>query len=114
MKFIISIILIAFLSSLTEFILPWWTIAFVAFIVAMVIQLSPGKAFWAGFLGIAAFWLPDIVFKDFTNEHILSKRMAALFHLPNYFEFILVCVLLGSIVGGLGSLTGALLRKKEA
>ncbi len=113
MKLLISTILIAFLSSLTEFFLPWWTIAVVAFIVAMVIQLPPLKSFLSGFLGITLFWLPNIIFKDFSNEHILSRKMAALFHVPNYGVFIIVCVLLGSLVGGLGAFSGALLRKGE-
>lgn len=113
MKLIISIILIAFLSSLTEFFLPWWTITVVAFIVSLVIGLRPGQAFLAGFLGITIYWLPNIIFKDFSNDHILSRKMANLFHLPNYIIFIIVCVILGSLLGGLAAFSASFFRKKE-
>ena len=113
MKFTVSTILIALLSSLTEFFLPWWTIAIVAFIVSLVFRIKPGLAFLSGFLGIVFFWLPDILFKDFSNNHILSHRMAKLFGLPNSMLFILVSVLVGSLVGGLAALSGSLMAKQE-
>ena len=112
MKFTIAVVLIAFLSPLAEFFLPWWTIAVAAFLVALVIEQRPGKAFLSGFLGVTLFWCSDILFKDFSNAHLLSAKLAKLFHLPGYPIFIAVCVLLGALPAGLASLSGALLRAK--
>ena len=84
----------------------------IAFLVALVVDQRPGRAFLAGFLGVTLFWLSDILFKDAANSHLLSGRMAKLFHLPGYPMFIAVCVLLGALPAGLAALSAALLRAK--
>jgi hypothetical protein len=113
MKFLITIILIAVCSAVAEYFLPWWTIAIVAFMVAIAMPLKPGKAFLSGFVGIALFWLCAALMKDIPNEHILSSRMAVLFFKkPNYDLFILVTVLVGGLVGGMAAWSGALIRSK--
>jgi len=114
MKFFLSIILIAVLSAVAEYFLPWWSLAIVSFLVTLIIAIKPGKAFLAGFLGIAIFWLIAVLLKDIPNDHILSGRMAALFHLPNYFLFSVVTILAGSLIGGLAAWSGALFRYKRS
>ena|ERR1035437_1569135 len=110
MRFLLAVILIALLSAVAEYFLPWWTIAVVCFLVSLFIGGKPGKAFLMGFLGIAIFWLIAALMHDLSNEHILSTRMAALFHLPNYGLFIVVTVFVGGLVGGLSAWAGALLK----
>ena len=112
MRFLLLVILIALLSAAAEVFLPWWGIAVVSFIVSLFVSLRPGKAFLAGFLGIALFWLTAACIHELTNDHILSAKMAALFHLPNYVIFILVTALIGGLVGGLSAWAGALIRPK--
>ena len=112
-RFLLSVILIAVLSAVAEQWLPWWTIAVVCFIVALVANQRPGKAFLMGFMGIAIFWLVDCTMHDIANEHILATRMAALFKLSNYALFIVVTVFVGGLVGGLSAWAGALLRPSE-
>ena len=114
MRFLLSIILIAFLSAGSEFILPWWSCAVVCFLVALFARQSSGRAFIMGFLGVGIFWLVAALFHDVANDHILSTRMAALFKLPNYGLFIVVTALIGGIVGGLSSYTGSLLKPKKS
>ena len=111
MKFLLSIILIALLSAAGEiFMSCWWTIAVVSFLVSLFIEQRAGRAFLAGFLGIAAFWLVAALVHDSANDHILSTKMAMLFHLPNYGLFICVTTFLGGLVGGLSAWAGALIR----
>ena len=112
MRFIIAVILIIILSVVAEYYMPWWTIAVVCFIVSFFSGLRPGKSFLMGFVGIAVFWLVVALMHDIANEHILSTRMAALFHLPNYTLFICVTVLIGGLVGGLSAWAAALLNPK--
>jgi hypothetical protein len=110
MKFTASTILIAVLSALATWMMPWWLIAVVAFAVSFTFQLSAGKAFLSGFVGIVLFWLVTILMLDIANEHILSGRMAKLFGLPNYGLFIVVNLLVGGLVGGFAAWSGAVLR----
>ena len=112
MRFVGSVISIAILSALATWFLPWWMLAVVSFIIAFVVYLAPGKAFWSGFVGIALLWLICILIKDIANEHVLSIKMAKLFSLPDYWLFILVNIIVGGLVGGLASWSGAVLRNE--
>ena len=110
MRFFLGMVLIALLSAVGEYYLPWWVIAVVCFAVSLIVGLRPGRSFLMGFLGIAIFWADAALLHDVANQHILSTRMAALFHLPSSTMFICVTVLVGSLVGGLAAWAGALLR----
>jgi hypothetical protein len=116
MKLIVSVVLIAIIAGIAEWFAPWWSLAIVAAVVAIAMKLSPGKAFLAGFLGIAVLWLGVVLWRDIPNNHILSERLAKLFKVPSYTLFIVVTAVLGGLIGGLAALAGALLvprwRKK--
>lgn len=112
MRFLFSIILTMLLAALAEYFFAWWTIVLVAFIIALLFRLKPGKAFLAGFLSIAILWLAWTLKIDHANQHILSQRMAKLFSLPGYGWFIGVEVFIGALLGGLGAWSGALLVNK--
>jgi len=111
MRILISILLIALLSVFTEQHLAWWSIAVVACVLPLIFNLKPGASFLAGFAGIGLFWLVTAIVKDNANNHILSQKMAELFHLPNYILFVIVTVLIGALVGGLSGLTGSYIRR---
>lgn len=102
---------IAATAGLLNIIMPWWSIGLAAAGVVFFSRLKPGWAFLTGFFGIAALWSIVAVSKDINNEHILSTRMAQLFHLPNFGTFIVVTILLGAIVGGLSAWSAALLAQ---
>jgi len=113
MRFLLAVILITLSSAVAEWFLPWWMIAVVAFVVSLFMALKPGRAFLAGFAGIAIFWLIASLLHDVPNDHILSTRMAALFYLPNYGLFVAVTVLTGGSIGGLAAWAGAFFRWKK-
>lgn len=110
MRFLISILFIALLSFAAEIFLPWWSVAVVCFCTVLLFRFKSGKAFASGFLGVFLFWVTVSLFKDFSNEHILSSRMAQLFHVPHSVLFILVSALIGGFVGGLAGWSGAMVR----
>ena len=112
MRFFLSIILIALLSAAAEQVLPWWSVAAVAFLVSLFVKQGAGRAFLMGFLGVATFWLIAALMRDIANQHILSMRMAVLFKLPNYGLFIALITLIGGLVGGLGAWAGALIKPR--
>ena len=112
MRLIISIILIAFIALGLEYFFPWWSVAVVCFLVTMFFQLSSGKAFIAGFLGVFLMWLIVAIKLDYANEHILSSRMAELILTSdNSLLFMIIAALVGGLVGGLAGWSGALVRK---
>jgi len=109
MKPTIATILTTFFASLAGFLALWWTIAPAAFIVALAMRLKPGISFLAGFAGIVIYWLPNILYRDISNNHILSTRLATLFPGHNYIVFIALCTVIGGLLGGLSALSGSLI-----
>lgn len=111
MRFFLTILIIALVSAIGEMIFPWWIIGIVSLLAGMLAGLKPGKSFLAGFLAIGIFWLVAALCHDLPNDHILSQRMAILlFKKPTYPLFLLVIAIIGGLVGGLCSLTGAYIR----
>lgn len=111
MRLLFTIFIIAVASAIAEWFAPWWIIAVVAVVAGFLSRLSTGKAFLAGFSGIALLWLVVALYRDLPNDHILSARMAQLFSLPSFGLFIAVIVLIGGIVGGLSAWSGAQIRR---
>jgi hypothetical protein len=101
MRFLYSILIVAVLSAVAEYFLPWWSMAVVCFLVAIFMKWSGRKSFLMGFCGVGMLWLILALLRD-----------VALFHLPNYGLFILVTVIIGGLVGGLAAWAGALLSPK--
>ncbi len=115
MKFFVSIVLTALLAFALGLYLPWWTIALAAFIVSIFLQQSPAASFWAGFAGVFLLWMLLATLINGANEGILAHRMARLLPLGgSVFLLIFVTAIAGGLVGGMGALTGSLLRKKDS
>lgn len=111
MKFIISILLTALLSFTAGLYLPWWSIALCAFIVSVLILQPPLRSFLAGFAGVFLLWFIFSLIVDSANNHILSRKMAAIFPLGGIsFLLILITALVGGLVAGMAALTGSYLR----
>lgn len=111
---IINLIIILILTGLSISFTPWYFGAIIALIVCFI---RPSKlAFFTGFLGIGMTWLGYILYYHFSNEGILSNKMVLLFSesMGNWLNvptLILLSVLIGSIVGAMGALSGKLLKE---
>ena len=114
MKLLASILIIAILSGIATYFLPWWLIAVIAFAVSLIMKLKPGKAFLAGFLGIALLWCGWSLWWDIPNQHILSSRLAMVLNLPNHYLFVAVASIVGGLVGGLAAWSGALISLRSS
>lgn len=112
MKLIISILLTALLSFALCIFLPWWSIAFAAFIVAAAIQQAPWKAFLAAFLAIFLLWAGMASWMSAANDHILAGKISMII-LKQEGSTLLIIVtgLIGGLVGAFAALTGSLVRK---
>ena len=111
MKFFISILLTAMLSFACGLYLPWWSIALAAFIVAALIYQPPLRSFLTGFSAILLLWLGLILKISAANDEILAPRISMVMGLGGSHILIILSCIIGAVVGGLGALTGSLLRK---
>jgi hypothetical protein len=111
MRFLAAILLIALFSFIAGLFLPWWSIAIIAFLVALLVPQSIGRSFLAGFTGIFLLWFLLALWIDIKNNHLLSQKIAQLFRLGNAsLLLVVVTALIGALVGGFAAMSGASLR----
>ena len=114
MKFLLATIFILLFSFLSGMFLPWWVIAIVAFLVALLIQQSLGRSFLSGFIALFLLWSLIALWIDIKNESILSRKVAQLFSLgQSSFALILITGLIGALVAGFAAMSGASLHPKR-
>lgn len=103
----IQILLIAFLSLLAQWVLPWWSLAIVAFAVCFWRSSGAGRALLYGFAGVALVWLAYALLIHGRTDGILTGRMSQLlFKADASAGLVLATALLGGLVGGLAGLAG--------
>ena len=108
----IQILIIAVLSLLAQLVLPWWSVALVAFLVCFWRSSRAGQSFFYGFYGIAIVWLIYAVILHFRTDGILTGRMSELLFKTNNASIpVLVTAILGGLVGGLAGLSGFFVRQ---
>lgn len=111
MRFLLATLLITMLSFIAGLYLPWWSLAIVAFFVALFVHQSIGKSFLAGFLGVFLLWGILAWWIDIKNESILSGKIASLLPLNgSVVLLIIITALIGSLVGGFAAMSGSSLR----
>ncbi|MDR0794284.1 MAG: hypothetical protein LBE82_13330 [Chitinophagaceae bacterium] len=116
MKWFISTVLIAGLSYLLgmQNALPWYSFVFGAFIIAVIISLKKGAAFFSGFIGVGVLWFVLCFKIDSANQHILSTKVANILPLSgSHTMLIILTAFIGGLLGGMSALTGSLLRNRK-
>lgn len=112
MKFIISILLTGLLAFASGFYLPWWSVSTASFAIALIIYQRPWVSFLTGYIGVLLLWLILILKINAANESVLAPKISMIMGFgEGDMLLIMVTCLTGAIVGGLGALTGSLLRK---
>ena len=109
MKAAFQILAILIISFVFELFLPWWSIAVAGFIVGCSIRAR--FSFLNGFMAIVVLWLSRILIFKHSAATPLIEKVARIFTLPSHNVLIVITILIGGIVGGMGTLTGSLLRK---
>jgi hypothetical protein len=111
MKFVLALLLIATLSFLAGLLLDWWSIAVVAFLVALLIPQTLIRSFLSGFVGIFVLWAILAFWIDTKNGGKLSHQIAELFRLGgSSVLLVLITALIGGLVGGFAAMAGGSLR----
>ena len=104
-------ILILVLASAVQLDLPWWSLAVVAFVVAMALAPSGKVGFWASFVGAALSWLVPAAWLAYQNDGLLVHRVAQLLPLGGSpVALVLVASVIAGLAGGLAGLAGVWLR----
>lgn len=121
MRFLIKILLVAALAFGLGLVLPYWSAALAAFIVALLMSRKPKRrifatkkqrnfsfSFFAGFIGVFIVWALVAYSIDQANHSILSPKVAALIlqDASKGFLMILLTGAFGGFLGGLGAMTG--------
>ncbi|MBS1576347.1 MAG: hypothetical protein JST09_13670 [Bacteroidetes bacterium] len=108
MRFFVATILTIAFSFFAGLIMPWWSIALVAFVVALVIRQSPLKSLLSGFFALFILWGLLAWWIDLKNQGILSKKIAMVLPLGgNAILLIVITAIIGAIVAGLAALTAS-------
>jgi hypothetical protein len=110
MRFFITMLAIIVVCALVQLILPWWSIAIVAFIAGVLCALRPGQAFLAGFFGCGLNWWIASACIHILSDGILSARIAPILKVGNPILLIILTGLIAALVGGLAALSGRQLR----
>jgi cell division protein FtsX len=77
-----------------------------AFLVGFVFSNSGFKSFLSGFIAIGLLWLGLALYVDNATHSILTEKISQLFPL----NLFVLTTLIGGLVGGFASMTGALLK----
>jgi len=113
MKFIVSLLLIMLLSFVACLYFPWWSIAIVAFIVAVAIQQTPGMSFATGFFALLFLWGGLSFWISNKNGHVLAHKVSSIIlKTDNPGLLMLATAIIGALVAGFAAMTGSYLLKQ--
>lgn len=99
-------------SLIVSFVLPWWIVAIISFIAALIIAKTSAHAFWSAFAAIFIVWVVMAMFKSVPNNHILATRMAHVLPLGGHWMVLTAITgFIGGLVAGMSALSGQLLKK---
>lgn len=104
-------LILFFVCWLGGYLFPWWWPALAACAVGAWLPRRSGAAVLSGFLGAGAAWAASAAWQDLRNHHILSARIASLFHLPGPAGAVAATGLVGGLMGALGAWAGYALRE---
>jgi hypothetical protein len=114
MRFTLATLLTATLSFIAGLYLPWWSIALVAFFVALLIKQTIGFAYLSAFTAISFLWGGMALFVHVRNKGLLTQKIAQIFPLNgNAFYLITITSLVGALVAGFAAMSGSSLRPDE-
>lgn len=106
------ILIIALLSALAQFFLPWWVVAPIAFGVCFFMASGPAKALGEGTVGVAIVWMVYTLFIHFSTSGGMTNTMSTvLFKTSNPGRLLALAPSLAGLVGGLAGLAGFYVRQ---
>jgi hypothetical protein len=113
MKFFTALLLTALLAHAAPLYFPWWSFAVTSFLVALLIYQKAGLAFVSGFFGVFLLFTVHTLVLDYSNEHLLAKKVALILPLGgSSLALILVSAFIGGLVSAFAAMSGSFARGK--
>ena len=113
MKFFVALLLTAVLAFLAGIWLPWWSLALAACVAGCLIPQTALRSFLSAFIALFLLWAGLAFWIDYSNDSVLSVRVAGLLPGPDTGLFmVLLTGLVAGIVAGLAALTGHYIRAR--
>ena len=106
-----NFLLIFVVTAVVQFFTPWWTIALVPFLIALLRPDTGVKSFVISFAAIALLWFFYGFYLHINSEGAMSNRIAEIFTLPGGLALLAVTTVIGGLVGGFAGLAGSLTRQ---
>jgi hypothetical protein len=114
MRFTLATLLTITLSFIAGLYLPWWSIALVAFLVALLIKQTIGWAYLSAFTAIYLLWGGLSLFIHIRNKGVLTQKISNLLPLNGSAFFLLtITALAGAVVAGFAAMSGSSLHPAE-
>ncbi|HET8865330.1 MAG TPA: hypothetical protein VFM80_06490 [Gracilimonas sp.] len=104
-------VLILTTAFLLNLFLPWWSIAIPGLIFGYLLNEKALLSFSLGFLALFLLWGGQALYIHIANDAILSSRIAEMLSLGSPILVILITGILGGLISGLATLTGALVKQ---
>lgn len=111
MKSLISILLIAALTLVIGYFLPWWSLVIPCALYGFLYGQRPGRSFRNAFGGVAICWMATAAVIQLTSGSELPFMVAGLFPGSSVVVIYLLTGLTGGLTGGFAALTGYLGRR---
>ncbi len=111
LKGILQIILTIILGYFAQLYYPFWAMAAVAALVALLFKYNNSlTSFAAGFIAAFLLWSAYAYTLDMENLGVLSSKLGELFKISgDYLSY--ATGVIGGLLGGFGALTGSLARQ---
>ena len=103
-------VLVLFFSWIFSLFLPWWGVLIPTLIIGAWLLSDAFTAFVTGFLGTGSAWLFQALYIHIANDGILSGRIAEMMGVGSPWIVLLITFIVGALAGGVGVLTGYLLK----
>lgn len=103
-------VIVLFLSWLFTLFFPWWGVLIPTFITGIWLLNGSFRAFIIGFSGAGLAWFFQALYIHIANEGILSSRIAEMMGVGSPWVVLLITFIVGALAGGIGALTGYLLK----
>lgn len=90
--------------------MPWWSLFISAIFFGIWLINGGFMAFIVGFSGSGLAWFLQAFYIHLSNDGILTSRIAEMMDLGSPWLVLLITFIIGGIPGGLGALTGYLMK----
>lgn len=110
-KFIINSIILSIICLAVGILVNYWIIYYIVpFLYLLFIKEKPQKSYFMGFISSGVVWIALSLFFSYKSNFLLAEKIIELFKLNNMFFLFGLTFILGGIVGGIGSLSGSIVK----